>query len=107
MIQKLSRREAIALLGVGAGVGAWTTLRGAAQTPSFPRGAVIRTLLKDVSPESITGSTLFHEHLSIRYPLTKAMAEAQGRPVPATFSDDIDLIVEETKAAAKDGVSCI
>ena len=107
MIQKLSRREAIALLGAGAGVGAWTTLRGAAQTPSFPRGAVIRTLLKDVPPETITGSTLFHEHLSIRYPLTKALAEAQGRPVPASFSDDVDLMVEETKAAGKDGVSCV
>jgi phosphotriesterase-related protein len=107
MIQKLSRRDAIALLGVGAGVGAWTTLRGAKQTPRFPRGAVIRTILKDVPPETITGATLFHEHLSIRYPLTKALAEAQGRPVPASFSDDVDLMVEETKAAAKDGVSCI
>ena len=106
MIQKLSRREAIALLGA-AGAGLWTSARAAAQTPLFPRGAVIRTLLKDISPESITGSTLFHEHLSIRYPLTRALAEAQGRPIPATFSDDLDLMVEETKGAGKDGVGCI
>ncbi len=106
MIQTLSRRDAIALLGA-AGAGLWTSVRAAAQTPSFPRGAVIRTLRGDVSPESITGSTLFHEHLSIRYPLTRALAEAQGRPVPASFSDDVDLMVEETRAAGKDGVSCI
>ena len=98
------------LLGAGAGIGLVSALWGevglGAQAPAFPRGAVIRTLLKDVAPESLTGSTLFHEHLSIRYPLTKALAEAQGRPVPASFSDDVDLMVEEAKAAAKDGVSC-
>ncbi len=74
--------------------------------PAFDRGAVIRTLLSDVPPESITGSVLFHEHLSIRYPLTKALAEEQGRPVPPSFSDDVDLMVEETKAAAKEGIAC-
>lgn len=105
----LSRREVIGLLGAGAG-GGLTALRGLrldAQSSAFPRGAIIRTLVKDVPPEAVTGSTLFHEHLSIRYPLTKALAEAQGRPVPASFTDDVDVMVEETKAAAKDGVGCI
>jgi phosphotriesterase-related protein len=73
----------------------------------FERGAIIRTLLRDVSPDTITGPTLFHEHLSIRYPLTRAMAAAQGRDVPPTYSDDVDLMIEETKAAARDGVACI
>src|SRR4029453_12935071 len=45
--------------------------------------------------------------MPIRYPLTKAMAAAQGRPVPASFTDDVDLMIEETKAAASDGVGCI
>jgi phosphotriesterase-related protein len=106
----LSRREAIELLGAGAGGGLAFLIQRAslgAQAAPFPRGAVIRTLLKDVPPEAVTGSTLFHEHLSIRYPLTKALAEAQGRPVPASFTDDLDLMVEETKAALKDGVGCI
>ena len=105
----LSRREAIELLGTGTG-GGLAALHGlglGAQTPGFSRGAIIRTLLKDVPPDAVIGSTLFHEHLSIRYPLTKALAEAQGRPVPASFTDDVDLVVEETKAAAKDGVGCI
>src|SRR5436190_20737745 len=107
---QLSRREAIGLLGAGAGGGLSSILQGRglnAQAPAFPKGAIIRTLLKDVPPDAVTGSTLFHEHLSIRYPLTKALAEAQGRPVPASFSDDVDLMVEETKAAGKDGVSCV
>jgi phosphotriesterase-related protein len=119
MAAKLSRREAIGLLGVGAGLGSfWTaSLSGeparsaeslALQArPSFDRGAVIRTLLKDVSPDTVNGSVLFHEHLSIRYPLTRALAEEQGRPVPVSFSDDVALMVEETKAAAKDGVACL
>ena len=95
----LTRRELIALAGgaVVAGVPRVTW----AQTP------VIRTLLKDIAPNSVTGSILFHEHLSIRYPMTKAMAEKAGRPVPATFSDDVDLMIEETKLAGKDGVSVI
>jgi phosphotriesterase-related protein len=107
MSVKLTRRDAIGLLGAGAGLGLMSSLRPGAQAPAFPRGAVIRTLLKDVAPEAVNGSVLFHEHLSIRYPLTRALAEAQGRPVPVSFSDDVDLMVEETRLAAKDGVACI
>ena len=101
---KLSRREALEVL-------AGTLAAGFVATPSsgqtFERGAIIRTLLKDVPPDAVSGSTLFHEHLSMRYPLTRALAAAQGRDVPASFSDDVDLMVEETKAAGKDGVGCI
>jgi phosphotriesterase-related protein len=33
---------------------------------TFPRGAIVRALLKDVNPEQLaSGATLFHEHLSI------------------------------------------
>src|SRR5207245_5255096 len=92
----LNRREMLELVAAGVGL-------GFAQV----RGPVIRTLLKDVPPDTVTGSTLFHEHLSIRYPLTRALAQAQRRAVPVSFSDDVDLMVEETKAAGKDGVGCI
>ena len=106
----ISRRDAVGLLG--GGVAAWAASAFGiedlyAQAPAFPKGAVIRTLLKDVPPSAITGPTLFHEHLSIRYPLTKALAEQQGRPVPPSLTDDVDVMVEETKAAAKDTISCI
>lgn len=37
-----------------------------AQTPTFPAGAIIRTLLKDYRPDELGGgATLFHEHLSL------------------------------------------
>ncbi len=59
---------------------------------------VIRTLLKDVPPEALSsGAVLFHEHLSMRYP----------PGTPAHFTDDVALMIEETRAAGKDGVSCI
>jgi phosphotriesterase-related protein len=98
----VTRRDAIGLLGVGAGLGLASRLGLRAQS-----GPVIRTLLRDVPPGTIDGPILFHEHLSIRYPLTKALADAQGRPVPVSFSDDVDLMVAETKAAGADGVRCI
>jgi phosphotriesterase-related protein len=99
---KVSRRHAIALLGASAAVPLL-----ARQRSSGERGRVIRTLLKDVAPDSFDGAILFHEHLSIRYPLTKALAERAGRPVPASFSDDVDLMIAETKAAGQEGIGCI
>ena len=76
--------------------------------PVFPKGAVIRTLLKDVPPAGLSaGAVLFHEHLSLHYPLTSALAAKQGVSAPTNFSDDIDLMIAETRAAGEDGVSCI
>jgi predicted metal-dependent phosphotriesterase family hydrolase len=98
----VTRRKAIGLLGVGAGLGFASRLGVVAQGRS-----VIRTLLTDVAPETIDGPILFHEHLSIRYPMTRALALAQGRPVPVSFSDDVELMIAETKAAGADGVRCI
>jgi len=95
----ITRREALSFLGLGAGM-AWAR-------PLSAQGPIIRTLLKDVAPDTLSGSILFHEHLSIRFPLTKALAEKAGRPVPASFSDDVDLMMEETRLAGKDGVSVI
>ena len=99
---EMTRRDLIALLGAGA-----VAPLLAQQRPTVERGAVIRTLLADVPPDTIKGAILFHEHLSIRYPLTKALADKAGRPVPASFTDDVDLMAEETKAAGTDGVGCI
>src|SRR5262245_25256903 len=98
----MTRRDLIALLGAGAIAPLLPQ-----QRPAVERGALIRTLLTDLPPDSISGAILFHEHLSIRFPLTKALAEKAGRPVPASFTDDVDLMIEETKAAAQDGVGCI
>lgn len=97
----MNRREAVGMLGAGAVAALWPRTVSAQPKP------VIRTLLTDVAPETVTGPILFHEHLSIRFPLTKALAEKAGRPVPPSFTDDVDLMTEETKLAGKDGVSVI
>ena len=42
-----------------------TCVRGR-RPPTFPKGAVIRTILKDYAPEELAGgATLFHEHMSL------------------------------------------
>jgi phosphotriesterase-related protein len=108
MAAELTRRGALEVLAGALTAGlAGARLYAQPTGPAFERGAVIRTLLRDVAPDAISGPTLFHEHLSIRYPLTRAMAQAQGRDVPVSFTDDVDLMIEETKAAARDGVACI
>jgi phosphotriesterase-related protein len=114
---RLSRREAINLLGVGAGLGFVTALRQEAglaaalgQAPAtrvtFPKGAIIRTILKDVSPEALgTGATLFHDHLSMSSP--RPYAKPSATPPPPQWLENVDAVIEEVKAAAKDGISCI
>ena len=60
-----TRREALELLGMGVAAAALPTRLLAA--PSFPKGAVIRTVLKDYAPEELAGgATLFHEHMSFQ-----------------------------------------
>jgi phosphotriesterase-related protein len=96
---RLTRREAIGLLGAGAVAAAGPLAQAAQQArPAYPKGAVIRTLLKDLPPESVrSGSVLFHEHLSMRYPLGAT----------EHFTDDVALMIEETRAAGTDGVAAI
>ena len=105
----LTRREAVTLLGSGAGLGLLTALRdqtalaaslqtSTAAQPAFPKGAIVRTILRDVAPEQITGATLIHEHLS---------AGSKSKDPVVMFDQDLDLMVDEVKACANDGVSCI
>jgi len=133
---EITRREALGWLGVGA---AAVALPGAAfaQTPSFPRGAIIRTLLKDYAPEELAGGALlFHEHLSLapdfmaRFAAAAAAARAAnamptrvgapdaaapaggqaGPPAAAAGPDpmrDANLMVEELALAKREGVGCI
>ena len=124
---RFSRREALGLLGMSASLGLasawkadaawfmdWRTATSAKKL-QLARGAIIRTLLKDISPDTITGATLFHEHLSIDMssitsPGRYAVPPPPGRgaaPAGPPPSADVDLMVEEVKAAAQDGVGCI
>ena len=120
----VSRREALRLLGAGAGIGLAATwgsglaLRAAgrqatgqgASSITFPDGAVVRTVLADVDPVEIgSGATLFHEHLSFDYASPPAEPRRPGTPAPPapTNAEMVDLLVEELRMAAFDGVSCI
>jgi phosphotriesterase-related protein len=88
----LTRREAMVVLGlasVGAAVGVDT-----AGTQTSP---VIRTLVGDLNPAALSGSVLFHEHVSMRFPLGAS----------EHFTDDVALMIAEARAARGDGVACL
>jgi len=63
----MTRRQALELLGMTAAVSALPQgMLGQQQTPTFPKGAIIRTVLKDYAPEELAGgATLFHEHMQL------------------------------------------
>ena len=77
----IGRRELLGLFGAAAGLGlasagsrnfgvAAAGLQTVARNANvaFPKDAVIRTVLKDVSPDALaTAATLFHEHLSFEW----------------------------------------
>jgi phosphotriesterase-related protein len=94
-----TRREVIQLLGGAAGLGMVAGCRFDQADPGLagiPRGAVIRTVRGDISPDAINGVTLFHEHLSIKL--------SPDRPFG---TDDVDNVVREIRTAAAEGVGCI
>src|SRR5258707_7539813 len=124
---KWTRREALSMLAMGAAAAALP--RPASAEPSFPEGAVIRTILKDYPPEELGGgATLFHEHMSLapdfllRFRQYAAEAQAVNRPPNApqsagpgaavpppdlSFMRDLDLLTEELAIAKREGVACI
>lgn len=61
-----TRREALELLGMSAAAAALPGVASAQSGITFPKGAIIRTILKDYAPEELAGgATLFHEHMSM------------------------------------------
>ena len=103
---RFTRREVIQMLGGAAGLGVVAGCGGDQAAPELaqaaptltgvPPNAVIRTLRGDRSPDAIQGTTLFHEHLSIRM-----------SPDSPSATDDVDNIIEEVRIAATEGVGCI
>jgi phosphotriesterase-related protein len=123
---QLSRRDALGLLGAGAGLGlvsafggkaevtaAWfQTASATARMSPIPRGAIIRTILKDLPPEGLgNGAILFHEHLSFDSTFFEKMRPANAprpaTPPPQSYLENVDLVTDEVRASGKDGVSCI
>jgi len=63
--QRLTRRQALEVIGISAAAAA-IPRDAFAQEVAFPKGAIIRTLLKDYAPEELAGgATLFHEHMQL------------------------------------------
>jgi phosphotriesterase-related protein len=125
----ISRREALRLIGLGAAAAALPR-RASAAPPTFAKGAIIRTVLKDYDPQELAGgATLFHEHMSlapdfltrwVQFAADTAVANgdapAGGRgrggapqqPPPGTFfMQDLDLMSEELVTAKREGIACM
>jgi predicted metal-dependent phosphotriesterase family hydrolase len=101
------RRRVLRLAGSALALKALDALDGLAfaQSPAaFPRGSIIRTLLADVNPNAV-GATLFHEHLSLQ----DHNAYVPPRPSPAQlhYTEDVELVTGEIRAARADGLTCI
>jgi phosphotriesterase-related protein len=97
----MTRREALHLLGSAGGAGLLASAGVLSLAPrvgasSSQQGPIIRTLQGDVAARSLgNGAVLFHEHFSI-----------QIGPNPS-FHADVDLMVEEARAARADGIALI
>lgn len=123
----LTRRAWLRLAGTGAGISVLSrdletfglVQTGAARKVTFPRGAVVRSVLKDIPPDELAGGvTLFHEHLSINLsglgrgtPPAGAGAAEPPKP-PASpplppITNDVDMITQLVNRAGGEGVSCI
>jgi phosphotriesterase-related protein len=123
----VTRRTALQSFGIGLAAAALPSSAGA-QSPAFPRGAVIRTLFKDYAPDELGGgATLFHEHMSLgpdfndKFRAATAAARAAnglpplparaGGPPPAPPGPDpmrdVALMAEELATAKREGAACI
>src|SRR5215469_13263043 len=129
---RLSRRQVLEILGMGAAAAALPK-SVFAQTPAFPKGAIIRTLLKDYAPEELAGgATLFHEHMQLATDFnakfaaaTAAVRAANGLPPapargggagrgsgspaapPPDIMHNVDLMSGEVAKVKSAGVACI
>ncbi|HEY2982080.1 MAG TPA: hypothetical protein VGJ22_12930 [Anaerolineales bacterium] len=127
--QRLTRRQALEVLGISA-AGAALPKGVIAQAPAFPKGAIIRTILKDYAPEELAGgATLFHEHMqlapdfSARFAAATAAARAANglpaapprggggtgvaAPPPPDIMHNVDLMSAEVAKVKAEGVACI
>ena len=110
-LRQLGRRELLALLGAGTAAAA-ACGRGEAPAPAetgAAPAAIIRTILRDVSPDELAGgATLFHEHMSMNNQFWLDMGlERLIDPSQPYFTEDMDFMVAEMQAAAEDGIACI
>ena len=123
--QPLTRRQALEVLGMSAAAAA-LPVGVFAQASAFPKGAIIRTILRDYTPEELAGgATLFHEHMQLApdFNAKFAAATAAARtanglpPAPARgggaapagpdIMHNVDLMSAEVAKVKGEGVACI
>ena len=121
-----SRRDAVRLLGLGgaglaAGCGRAPESDAAAESPSAAEStssgaAIVRTILEDLAPEELShGAVLFHEHMSLDIPFWDRLVGAEnpardsfiGAPDTPYFMQDVEAMVAELQAAAREGVAAL
>ena len=79
-----TRREALELLGMSAAAAALPGIASAQSGVAFPKGAIIRTILKDYAPEELAGgATLFHEHMSMAPDFLPVIQSMSDHVIPA------------------------
>ncbi|HKF65351.1 MAG TPA: hypothetical protein VKB36_02445 [Vicinamibacterales bacterium] len=104
--RSFTRREAMGFIATSAAAvltSGWAETSASAQ--DVPRGAVIRTVLKDIAPASLgSAATLFHEHLSFEW---ARVTGRQDRPGPGKDARDAAYLGEQLEIAAGEGVGCI
>jgi len=89
-------------LAQGAG---WLTAKPRTKI-TFPKGAIIRTVLKDVDPDALAGgATAWHEHVAFSYS-SPPVPRTPGKP-GAPLADSVELISEELRQAGFDGMAAI
>ena len=123
--RELSRRQLLEILAAGASAAALPSF-AFADSPRFPKGAIIRTVLKDYAPEDLAGgATLFHEHMSFEPNFltrwngyARDTRQANGETLPPAppptpppagtyFMRDEDLMTSEMVSAKSEGIACI
>jgi predicted metal-dependent phosphotriesterase family hydrolase len=133
-MRKFTRRSLLEMSGIAAAAAA-LPVTSPAQSSAYPRGAIIRTLLRDYIPDELAGgTTLFHEHLTLAPdfmdkfraasaavrernealgpgavpppPRPAANATNQGGPPPAP-RPDIETMVADLERTNAAGVGCI
>lgn len=124
----MNRRQALQFFGLGAAAAALPKDMFA-QAPVFPKGAIIRTVLKDYAPEELAGgATLFHEHMQLapdfnaKFAAATAAARAANglppapprgggggaAPPPPDIMHNVGLMSAEiAKAKSEGGIACI
>ena len=121
--QRLTRRQALRTLGISAAAALPKGVFG--QASAFPKGAIIRALLRDYAPEELaSGATLFHEHMQLAPDFTAKFAAATaaaraanglpplpprggGPPPPPDIMHNLDLMSTEVAKTKSEGVVCI